>query len=121
MSTSFKSVFSEHMNNFLAIRQASLKSRTIIVNTRQLKSFDDYLVENNTVEINKGTIDGWISTLKGSESTIQHAVCTVRLFIQFLVKSGTEAYMPTVPKCHDEYVPYIFSDVSHYKRNEKKY
>lgn len=110
MSISFKSVFSEHMSEFLAIRQVSLKSKTIIVNTRQLKSFDDYLVENSTTEINKETIDGWISTLQGSESTIQHAVCTVRLFIRFLVKSGTAAYIPTVPKCHDEYVPYIFSD-----------
>ena len=51
MSTSFKSVFSEHMSEFLAIRKASLKSRTIIVNTRQLKSFDNYLVEHNTAEI----------------------------------------------------------------------
>jgi len=110
MSTSFKSVFSEHMSEFLAIRKASLKSRTIIVNTRQLKSFDNYLVEHNTAEISKEIIDGWISTQKGSESTVQHAVCTVRLFIQFLVKSGVEAYIPAVPKCHDEYVPYIFSD-----------
>lgn len=110
MKTSFKSAFSESIREFLAIRKASLRSRTVIANTRQLKSFDDYLVENHAVEINKGIVDGWISTLKGSESTIQHAVCTVRLFIQFLVKSGTDAYIPTVPKCHDEYVPYIFSD-----------
>lgn len=110
MITPFKSTYSEQMNKFLSIRQASLKTRTIIVNTRQLKSFDDYLARNNASKLNKEIIDGWISTLKGSESTIQHTVCTVRLFIQFLVQSGKEAYIPTVPKCHDEYVPYIFSD-----------
>lgn len=81
MSTSFKSIFFEYMCEFLAIRQASLKSRTIIANTRQLKSFDDFLVENHAVEINKEIIDGWIASLKGSESTIQHAVCTIRLFV----------------------------------------
>ncbi len=106
----FRSAFAEAMSKFLTIRQVSLKSRTITVNTRQLKSFDNYLADNNFSEITKEAIDGWLLTLKGSESTVQHTVCTIRLFIKFLSKSGEQAYIPTIPKCHDDYIPYIFSD-----------
>ena len=43
----FRSAFAEAMSKFLTIRQVSLKSRTITVNTRQLKSFDNYLADNS--------------------------------------------------------------------------
>lgn len=107
---SFKSVFSESMNQFLLIRKASMKERTIITNKRQLKSLDDYIVEHNSTILDKKVIDGWISTLTGSESTITHAVCTIRLYISFLKQSGTEAYVPAVPKCHDDFIPYVFDN-----------
>lgn len=106
----FRSNYSKAMSEFLTIRQASLKPRTIMVNTRQLRCFDSYLFENYISIIGKEEVDEWISTLSGSESTIQHSVCTIRLFLRFLKKSGEKVYIPTVPKCHDEYVPYIFSD-----------
>lgn len=107
---SFNSIFAESMEQFLLTREASLKERTIVVNRRQLKSLDEYIVVHHITVLDRATVDGWLSTLSGSESTIQHTVCTVRLYIIFLNKSGTKAYIPAVPKCHDDYIPYIFSD-----------
>lgn len=109
-NTIFKSSFTETMNQFLEIRAATLKERTIAVNRRQLQTFDDYLFTHNNQTITKDVVDGWIGTLTGSESTVQHAICTIRLFIMFMMNSGISAYVPTVPKVHDAYIPYIFSD-----------
>ncbi len=106
----FKSVFADSINQFLQLRAAVLKERTITVSRRQLKSFDDYLATNSIHSITKDAVDGWIGTLRGSDSTVVHAVCTIRLFIEYLARSGVKAYVPDVPKQHDDYVPYIFSE-----------
>ena len=106
----FKSVFADYIKQFLQLRAAVLKERTITVSRRQLKSFDDYLAVNNIHSIAKNAVDGWIGTLHGSDSTVVHAVCTIRIFIEYLVKSGVKAYVPDVPKQHDDYIPYIFSE-----------
>lgn len=110
MNIVFKSAFSDDMEKFLTIREAALKKRTITVNRRQLGGFDSYLVDHGHTTVDKEAVDGWLSTLTGSESTIQHAVCTIRLFILFLKQSGKEVYVPTVPKSHDDYIPYIFTE-----------
>lgn len=106
----FRSVFAGPMNQFLQLRAAVLKERTITVGRRQLKSFDGYLAANSIHTITKDAVDGWIGTVRGSDSTVVHAVCTIRLFIEYLAGSGIEAYIPDVPKQHDDYVPYIFSE-----------
>lgn len=106
----FKSVFADPMDQFQQLRAAALKERTITVSRRQLKSFDSYLAANNIHTITKNAVDGWIGTLHGSDSTVVHAVCTIRIFIEYLAKSGVEAYVPDVPKQHDDYMPYIFSE-----------
>ena len=43
----FNSVFADSMNRFLQLRAAALKERTVAINGRQLKSFDDYLSTND--------------------------------------------------------------------------
>ncbi len=106
----FNSVFADSINQFLQTRAAGLKERTITVNRRQLKSFDDYLSDNDIHSITKDAVDGWLTELHGSDSTIVHAVCAIRIYIEYLIKSGVEAYVPDVPKQHDSYIPYIFSE-----------
>lgn len=106
----FNSIFADSINQFLQVRATVLKERTITVNRRQLKSFDDYLSVHDIHSITKDAVDGWIAGLHGSESTIIHAVCTIRIYIKFLTEAGIEAYTPDVPKQHDSYMPYIFND-----------
>ena len=106
----FNSVFADSMNRFLQLRTAALKERTVAANRRQLKSFDDYLSTNDCRSITKEVVDGWIATLCGSDSTIVHTVCTIRIYIEYLIASGIKAYIPDVPKQHDSYIPYIFSE-----------
>lgn len=106
----FSSIFADSINQFLQLRAAVLKERTVVVNRRQLKSFDDYLSTNDIHSITKEVVDGWITTLHGSDSTIVHAVCTIRIYIEYLIEAGVEAYIPDVPKQHDSYIPYIFSE-----------
>lgn len=106
----FNSSFADSINQFLQLRAATLKERTVSVNKRQLKSFDDYLSANHALTITKDIVDGWIAMLNGSDSTIIHAVCTIRMYILFLVDSGIEAYVPDLPKQHDDYIPYIFNE-----------
>ena len=100
----FNSIFADSINQFLQLRAAVLKERTVVVNRRQLKRFDDYLSTNNIHSITKEVVDGWITTLHGSDSTIVHAVCTIRIYIEYLIESGVEAYIPDVPKQHDSYM-----------------
>lgn len=110
MKDGFASCFAGEMERFLQIRAASLKERTITVNRRQLKSFDSYLAGEDIHSITKEAVDGWIAGLHGSESTIVHAVCTIRIFIEHLASSGKDMYIPSVPKQHDSYIPYIFTE-----------
>lgn len=106
----FNSIFADTINQFLQLRATILKERTIAVNKRQLKSFDDYLLVNDIHSITKDAVDGWIAGLRGSDSTIVHAVCTIRTYIVYLIESGIEAYVPDVPKQHDSYIPYVFNE-----------
>lgn len=106
----FNSIFADSINQFLQLRAAVLKERTIAVSRRQLKCFDDYLSANDIHSITKDAVDEWIAGLHGSDSTIVHAVCTIRAYIGFLTETGIEAYAPDVPKQHDSYMPYIFSE-----------
>ena len=106
----FNSIFANSINHFLRLRTAVLKERTIAVNRRQLKSFDDYMSANDIRSITKEVVDGWLATLCGSDSTIVHAVCTIRIYIEYLIASGVKAYIPDVPKQHNSYIPYIFSE-----------
>lgn len=106
----FNSIFANSINHFLRLRTAVLKERTIAVNRRQLKSFDDYMSANDIHSITKEVVDGWLATLCGSDSTIIHAVCTIRIYIEYLIASGVKAYIPDVPKQHNCYIPYIFSE-----------
>lgn len=106
----FNSIFANSINHFLRLRTAVLKERTIAVNRRQLKSFDDYMSANDIRSITKEVVDGWLTTLCGSDSTIVHAVCTIRIYIEYLIALGVKAYIPDVPKQHNSYIPYIFSE-----------
>lgn len=106
----FNSIFANSINHFLRLRTAVLKERTIAVNRRQLKSFDDYMSANDIRSITKEVVDSWLATLCGSDSTIVHTVCTIRIYIEYLIASGVKAYIPDVPKQHNSYIPYIFSE-----------
>lgn len=106
----FCSKFSKYMNDFISMREKSLKKATTRVSKLQLKSFDDFIKKGKFSNISKELLDLWIASLKGSESTISHYICTVRLFIEYLSKLGFDVYIPNIPKVHKTYMPYIYSN-----------
>lgn len=106
----FNSFYASLMKQFLCIREASCSEKTIITYRRVLRNFDSFLDANQSRSISKDTVDGWIQTLHGADSTVSHAVGTVRQFTEFLVQSGIPAYVPAVPKIRDSYMPHIFTD-----------
>lgn len=108
--TQFNSSYASLIEQFLCIRTVSYCKKTIITYRRVLKDFDSYLENNRSRSISKDTIDGWIQTLHGADSTVSHAVGTIRRFTEFLVQSGIPAYVPAVPKIRDSYMPHIFTD-----------
>ena len=96
--TQFNSSYASLIKQFLCIKAASYCEKTIITYRRVLKGFDSYLETNRSHSISKDTIDGWIQTLHGADSTVSHAVGTIRRFTEYLVQSGIPAYVPAVPK-----------------------
>lgn len=109
-SIQFNSSYASLIEQFLRIKAASYCEKTIITYRRALKDFDSYLETNGSRSISKDTIDGWIQTLHGADSTVSHTVGTIRRFTEFLVQSGIHAYVPDVPKVRDSYMPHIFTD-----------
>ena len=52
----------------------------------------------------------WIATLPFSNRTIISAVSTIRMFLKYLHGCGLKVFIPDLPKVHDNYVPYIYTD-----------
>ena len=61
-------------------------------------------------ELSESVIVGWIAQLSGKSRTIAGKVNVVRLFAEYLISCGFKAYCPIIPKVHNDYVPYLFSD-----------
>ncbi len=41
---------------------------------------------------------------------LENEIIVIRQFLEFLKHTGENAAMPSIPRVHDDYVPYIFSD-----------
>lgn len=108
----YESIFSPEIRDFLSMRQKSVSRSAYEHDIQTLELFDRYLcsVGHTDKTIDEHLAVGWINTLTGRPRTIAEKVKILRKFLDFLSGYGIKVFIPTVPKVHDDYVPYIFSD-----------
>ena len=112
MMHEFKSIFASEIGDFLRIREASHSKSSCAHDSGVFESFDNYLsqIDLQRKELTESAVVGWIASLTGKRSTIANKVIVIRLFAEYLNCCGTPAFCPVIPKVHDDYVPYLFSD-----------
>ena len=108
----FKSAYSDLLSSYYSLRKSVLSESARKHELCYLRRFDDYIEKNsdkNSV-FSEEFINGWISSLHGKRSSMENEVIVIRQFLQYLAISGQRVFLPAIPKVHDDYVPYIFSD-----------
>ncbi len=108
----FHSIFKKELADFLDLRKTAKSKGTSDHDGHYLRLFDSYLcsVDHTAHAVTQDAVTGWISSLAFSDITIAGAVNTLRCFLRYLQSCGINVYIPPVPKYHDDYVPYLFSD-----------
>lgn len=111
----FRSVFAEEIEEYLSARQMTLTRGTCEIDRHVLRDFDAYLAERDTAKkvVTEETLNGWIQRLKikNHSRTVSNKVSCLRGFLKYLRYCGISVFMPKCPKYHEDYVPYIFSDI----------
>ena len=110
--TEFKSILKVELSDFLSLRQVSKSKSTFDHDRHALRNFDEYLIsiDCNSKHLSEDQLIGWILTLEGKSSSIANVIICIRLFLENLKSYGINAFIPSIPKIRDDYVPYIFSD-----------
>lgn len=111
-SYEFRSSLKPYIDEYLKIREASLTKASLDIGKRYLKSFDAFLYDQQVPEssITEAVVYGWVAGLSSSNRTIVNAVSTLRMFLKYLHRCGINVFIPDLPKAHDNYVPYLYSD-----------
>lgn len=107
-----RSILRSEMSDFLALRKQSCSKSCYDHDIFYIRSFDSYLFEHNvrSKNLTESVVTNWVGTLSGKSSSIANEVITIRLFLSFLKGYGINPFIPEIPKVHDDYVPYVFSD-----------
>ena len=108
----FKSIYSDKLLEYYNLRSTTLSESARKHELCYLKRFDAFIcgrIETSGY-INDSLVEEWIQTLSGKDSSIENEIIVIRQFLSYLKLSGVRVLIPTVPKVHDDYIPYIFSD-----------
>ena len=108
----FNSILKDELSFFLVQREATKCKSTYDHDRYLLRCFDEYLctISCDNKNLTEEQLLGWIHTLSGQTSTIAGKIVVIRIFLEQLGSYGIKSYIPPVPKVHDDYIPYIFSD-----------
>ena len=108
----FKSIYAEQLSQYYNLRSEILSDSAGKHELCYLKRFDSYVYEHLSSRggLTESFISDWMRTLSGKSSSIENEVIVIRQFLGYLGLLGERAFIPPVPKVHDDYVPYIFSD-----------
>ena len=74
-----------------------------------LKRFDKYIVENLTNlngVFSETFMCQWVSTLTGTDGSKENEIIVIRQFLKYMNLNGYKAFLPVIPKVHDNYSPY---------------
>jgi hypothetical protein len=108
----FKSIYADQLSQYYILRIENLSDSAGKHELCYLKRFDSYVYKHITYRggLTENFISGWMRTLSGKSSSIENEVIVIRQFLNYLGLTGEHAFIPPIPKVHDDYVPYIFSD-----------
>lgn len=108
----FSSIYSSDLTQYYELRCTTLSKSALKHEECYLLRFDKYLASNvsDKGHITEPFINAWVGTVQGKSSSVENEVIVIRQFLKYLSLSGETVFMPIVPKKHDDYVPYIFSD-----------
>ena len=108
----FKSIYADQLLQYYNLRSENLSESAGKHELCYLKRFDSYVYEHllSRGGLTESFISDWMRTLSGKSSSIENEVIVIRQFLGYLGLLGERAFIPPVPKVHDDYVPYIFSD-----------
>lgn len=108
----FKSIYAEELSMYYVLRSKTLSASAMKHEECYLKRFDGYLNEQiqEKGSLSESIINGWLKTVKGKSSSIENEVIVIRQFLRYLQLSGVEVFIPVIPKVHEDYIPYLFSD-----------
>lgn len=108
----FKSIYAEQISQYYGLRESVLSDSARKHELCYLLRFDKYLKEHisSIGQLNESVINNWIGSLSGKSKSIRGEVFVIRRFLNYLKSCGECVYLPIIPKDHDDYVPYIFSD-----------
>lgn len=108
----FHSIYSDKLSQYYELRCAVLSESARKHELCYLKRFDDYLAGHIFFpgQIREPVMNNWIRALEGKSSTVENEIIIIRQFLKFLALSGETVFIPAVPKVHEDYIPYIFSD-----------
>lgn len=108
----FKSIYANQLSQYYNLRSENLSDSAGKHELCYLRRFDSYIYERLASRggLTESFISDWIGSLSGKSSSIENEVIVIRQFLDYLGLYGEHAFIPPVPKVHDDYVPYIFSD-----------
>lgn len=108
----YTSILSSEIISFLALRHASESKSAYAHDEQALELLDRYLcgIDCNSKELNEQQVTGWVDSLTGKTSSVANKVIIARKFFHYLSGCGIKAFIPCIPKVHDDYVPYTFSN-----------
>lgn len=109
----FESIYAEQLSQYYELRSESLSDSARKHELCYLLRFDSFVDRRLSFHggITEDFVSEWIGTLSGKSSSVENEVIVIRQFLNYLKLSGERIYIPSVPKVHDDYVPYIFSDI----------
>lgn len=109
----FVSKYEKELSQYYELRSAVLSDSARKHELCYLKRFDRYIADKIQTDENvlsESFMCKWISTLQGASISIASEVIVIRQFLKYLNLNGYSAFIPEIPKVHDDYSPYIFSD-----------
>ena len=108
----FDSIYSEQLSQYYGLRQETLSESAGKHELCYLRRFDSYVSEqlDSPGHITEDFINEWVGSLSGKSSSVENEIIVIRQFLEFLKYTGESVAMPSIPRVHDDYVPYIFSD-----------
>lgn len=108
----FESIYSEHLSQYYTLRTSVLSESAQKHELCYLRRFDRFVKEHTAShgQLTEKFMSSWVASLSGKSSSIENEVIVIRQFLDFLKLSGEDVFLPIIPKVHEDYVPYIFSD-----------
>lgn len=108
----FNSIYSDQLSQYYGLRRETLSESAEKHELCYLRRFDSYVSNrlDSPGRITEDFINEWIGSLSGKSSSIENEIIVIRQFLEFLKYTGESVAIPSIPKVHDDYIPYLFSD-----------